>query len=113
MIALRKYWLLLLLLTGCAQLGLTPPQTFEQKLAYGYAQVGGVRVSAANALSTGVITVADAKQVQTLADEARAALDASKLASSTGDTTTALGKLTLANGILTQLAAYLNSRGVH
>lgn len=98
---------LILLLAGCASLGLEPAKSFDQQLAYSYAQVTSVRLTAANALNTGVITVDDARQVQTLADQARAGLDGARVAHGVGDTKTALGRLQLANSILTQLAVYL------
>jgi hypothetical protein len=84
-----------------------PAKSFDQQLAYGFAQVAAIRVSAANALNTGTIKVEDAKQVQTLADQARAGLDAARTAQGIGDTKTALGRLQLANAILLQLATYL------
>lgn len=104
---LYRYAAILILLAGCASLGLEPAKTFDQQLAYSYAQVASIRTSAANALTTGVIKVEDAKQVQALADQARAGLDAARAAQGIGDTQTALGRLQLANSILTQLAAYL------
>jgi sensor histidine kinase regulating citrate/malate metabolism len=100
------------MIAGCASLGLTPAKSFDQQLAYGYSTVASVRQSAAQALTTGVIKVEDAKQVQSLADQARSLLDASRGAYSVGDTKTALGRLQLANSVLTQLAVYLQARGV-
>lgn len=111
---LRKHYLLflLVLLSACAQLGLAPAQSFDDKLAYSYAQVASVRQSAAVALTTGTIKKEDAIQVQALADQARAGLDAARTAQASGDTTTAMGRLQLANSVLTQLAVYLQKRGV-
>jgi sensor histidine kinase regulating citrate/malate metabolism len=104
--------LLLLVCTACASLGLEPAKSFDARLAYAYSTVASVRQSAAQALTTGVIKVEDAKQVQSLADQARSLLDASRGAYSVGDTKTALGRLQLANSVLTQLAVYLQQRGV-
>lgn len=101
-----------MLLTACAQFGLAPPQSFDQKLAYGYSTVATVRTSAAQALTAGVITVADAERALVVTDEARAGLDAAGAASGAGDTTTAAGKLALATGLLAQLQQYLQSKGV-
>lgn len=103
---------IVLLLTGCESLGLAPAKTFDQQLAYGYSTVASIRQSAANALTTGTIKVADAEQVQKLSDQARAGLDAARGASLQGDMKTAVGQLQLANSVLTQLAVFLQSKGV-
>jgi hypothetical protein len=100
-------FLLALILFGCAQLGVQPAKSLDEQLAYGYASLATVRTTAANALNTHVISVSDAQHVQTIADECRSALDGGRLAMSTGDTQTALGRIQLANNILLQLAAYL------
>lgn len=101
-----------LLLFGCESLGLAPAKTFDQQLAYGYSTVASIRQSAANALTTKTIKVEDAEQVQKLADQARAGLDAARGANVRGDTSTAIGQLQLANSVLTQLAVFLQSKGV-
>ena len=99
--------LLAALLAACTQLGLQAPQTFSQKLAYGYSTLASVRTTAAHALDAKQITVADAKQVLDLSDQARALLDAAGMAQGTGDLSTAASKLALATTILTQLQTYL------
>ena len=104
---------IVLLFFGCTALGLAPAKSFDQQLAYGYSTVASIRQSAANALTTGVIKVEDAEQVQKLADQARAGLDVARGASFKGDMTTAVGQLQLANNVLTQLAVFLQSKGVH
>ncbi len=101
----------LLLLTACAQLGLAPAKSFDQQVAYGYSTLASVRSTAANALKTKTIDVSDAEQVQALADQARAGLDAARGAWNVGDTQTAMGRLQLANSVLTQLAVFLQSKG--
>lgn len=98
----------LLLITACAQLGLTQPQSFDQKLAYAFGTHTAVLNAAATARKAGQITAEDAKQVLKLADESRSLLDAAKM---TGDPREAANKLALAVVILTQLQAYLNSHG--
>jgi len=100
------------IISACAQFGVVPAKSFDEQLGYAYTSVASVRESAANALTTGVIKVEDAQQVQTLADQARLGLDSARVAKSTGDTTTAIGRLQLANNILLQLAQYLQTRGV-
>lgn len=108
---IRKYSLyILLLLAGCAQLGLQAPQTFDQKLAYAYGTHTAVQNAAAGALNAKEISSDEAKQVLKLADESRVLLDAAGAASSAGDISSADGKLLLATSILTQLQAYLRSK---
>src|SRR5260221_1116296 len=99
----------LVLLEACAQFGLTPPKSFDEQVAYGYASLASVRTSAANALTTHTISLGDAQHVQVIADEARSALDAGRVAYSSDDTTTALARVQLADSILIQLANYLNN----
>lgn len=103
---------LFVLLSACAQLGVEQPKSFDQQVAYGYSTVASVRQSAVTALKTGVIKKEDAIQVQALADQARTGLDAARGAYVVGDTQTALGRLQLANSVLTQLAVFLQSKGV-
>jgi outer membrane protein TolC len=102
---------MLMMLTACAQVGLSPAETFDQKLAYGYSTVTAVRTSAAQALNAGTIDITEAKQALSVTDSARSALDAAGASFSAGDTTTAMGKLEAATTLLTQLQAYLNLRG--
>ena len=106
---------LLGLLAGCAGLGLAPAQSTEQKLAYSYGTVSALRTSAAQALTAGTISVGDAKKVLVDTDAAKAALDAGKaaLASGTADSTSVVANnLAIATGILTQVQAFLTSKGV-
>lgn len=100
----------LLLLAACAQLGLQQPTTLEQRLAYAYGQHTAVLTAAANSLQSGSISTDDAMAVLRLADESRTLLDASKLALTGGDVSTAEGRLLLATNILQQLLDYLNAR---
>ena len=104
------YGFVLILLAGCAQLGLAPAQSFDQKLAYAYGTHIAVQQTATQALTAGDITSADAEQVLKLADESRALLDGARAASGAGDPSTAEGRLVLATTILTQLQAYLRSK---
>lgn len=104
--------LLIVLLAACTQLGLQQPQTFDERLAYAYSQNAAIRTSAAQALKAGTITKSDAQQVLTTTDTARSALDESRKFQVAGDTSTALGKLTMAASLLTTVQTFLNSRGV-
>lgn len=103
---LIKGLLVILLLTGCAQLGLAPAQTFDQKLAYAYGTHTAVVQAAAGAVTSKALSKDDGTKVLALADQSRALLDAAKIA---GDPTEAGNKLLLATAILTQLQAYLQS----
>jgi hypothetical protein len=100
----------LLLLTGCAQLGLAPASSFEERLAYAVSQNAAVRQTAAVSLENGEIALEDAQRVLKLTDEVRTALDAARLAVGAGDVSTAEGRLQLATSILVNLQAYLRSK---
>lgn len=105
---LKSAILAVLLLTGaCAQLGLAPAKSFDEKLAYAYATNTAVLQSATSALELGQITKDDAKQVLKLADESRSLLDAARMV---GDPTVAQNKLVLATNILANLQAYLRAK---
>lgn len=101
---------LLVLLSACASIGLSPAKSFDQKLAYAY----GTHTAVLQAATAGVIakslTKTDGEQVLNLADEARTLLDAAKTIAATGQTGAAYNKLLLATAILEQLQTYLNSR---
>ena len=109
---MRHYYLFILLVcaAGCAQLGMAPPQNFEQKLAYAYGVETAVKNATADALNAKTIKSTDAEQVQTLTAQSRTLLDAAKLASAGGDLSTANAKLLLGTQILTQLQTYLRSK---
>jgi hypothetical protein len=101
---------LLLILVACAQLGLEPAQTFDERLAYAVAQNAAVRQAAANSLNAKEIEVTDAQFVLKTTDEARTLLDAASAASGAGDVSTAEGRLSLAANVLVQVQNYLRSR---
>lgn len=97
----------LMLLAGCAQLGLPAAQTFDQKLAYAYGTHTAVLQAATSAVQAHTLSPSDAEQVLKLADESRGLLDAAKAAGGSPD---GINKLALASSVLTQLQTYLNSR---
>lgn len=107
----RQYYLLslLLLLNACASLGLAPAQSFDQKLAYGYATHTAVLLAANTSLQAGSITKADAQQVLTLGDTSKTLLDSAK-AIETTDPVGATNKLALATAVLVQIQSYLNAK---
>jgi hypothetical protein len=102
------YALLLLALVACA--AIEAPKTFNERLAYGYASVAASRNTAASMLERGRISKEEGKQVQALADQARASLDIAKGLAGKGDIKGAEGQLQLALTVLTQLEAYLKGK---
>lgn len=100
----------LLLLVGCASLGLAPASKFDERLAYAVSQNAAVRQAAAVSLENGEITLEDAQYVLKLTDESRKLLDAARLASGVGDISTAEGRLNVAVSVLANLQAYLRSK---
>jgi hypothetical protein len=99
-----------LALTGCASLGLATPKGFDQQLAQAYGIHTAVVSATATALSTGAINSAEATQVQTQANSARAMLDTAKAAEASNPTG-ASNDLSLALTALTALQSYLNAQG--
>ena len=99
----------LLLLAACAQLGLAPASSLDQRIAYAYGTHTAVLESTTAALEAGDIGIEDAQRVLKVADQSRQALDAAKLALNAGDVQTAEGRLQLAVSLLTELQTYLRS----
>lgn len=98
-----------LILSACAQLGLAPASTFEERLAYAVSQNAAVRQTAAVSLENGEISLEDAQRVLKLTDQVREGLDAARFAAGAGDVSTAEGRLQLATSILIELQNYLRS----
>jgi hypothetical protein len=98
--------LCLIVVAGCANLGLVQPQSFDQQIAYAFGVHTAVLETASAEVSAKSLSVADGNQVLRLADQSRTLLDSAKELE-TNDLATAQGKLTLATTILTQLQNYL------
>jgi hypothetical protein len=64
----------LMLLSACAALGVLTPQTFNEKEAAAISTVTAIRETALSLLQANKITVEDAKNIQTQADNARQAI---------------------------------------
>jgi hypothetical protein len=96
-------------LSACAQLGLAPAQSFDQKLAYAEQVDTAVLTASTASLRAQQITSDDHQKVIAMADQAKGLIDSAKLLSTT-DPTGANAKLVLATSVLTQLQTYLNSR---
>ena len=108
----RKYsalFMALVLLSGCASLGLPTAKTFNERAAVAYGTVTSVRTTTLALLQAGKITAADAGNVQKQADNAREAID---LARSVADTNPGAAdtKLAAAVTILNVLNTYLGSK---
>lgn len=103
--------LLVLLLIGCASLGLQPAQTLNQKIAYAYGTHKAVLEATTASVTAGKLSSADATQVLKLADDSRVLLDAATSLAATGDTTGATNKLALATAALTALQTFINAHG--
>jgi hypothetical protein len=98
---------LLLILASCASLGLAPPQSIDQRLAYTAGQITAIRGAAASALASKSITVEDAEKVLRMTDDSKALVDGARAALSAGDMQGAESRLLLATNVLTALRAYL------
>jgi hypothetical protein len=94
-------------LQGCAELA---PDTFNKKLATGYATVQTVNQSASTLLSAGKITKKDAQNVVDTSRAALVGLDAAKDLAAT-DLASAETKLAATAAILTALQTYLATKG--
>jgi hypothetical protein len=100
----------LMVVVGCAALGIQQPKSIEERLAYAYASHTAVLQATTSSLNVGAITSADAERILSESDTARTALDAAQVAIGAGDVSTAEGRLAAAVAILTQLQAYLHSK---
>ena len=98
--------LLVSMLCACASLGLAPPQTTQQQIAYGYSGVVAALNTLAQATSTGLVSSAEATQanaailtVKTTLDQANAAV--------ASNAPLAVTLLTSATSALANISAYL------
>lgn len=98
-----------LLLAGCASLGLPTPKGFDQQLGQAY----GIHTAVLQTISVGTtsrqLSSADATAINTIAVNARVLLDSAKAVETAGDLAGAQSKLAMATSLLTQLQTYLNS----
>ena len=97
-------------LTACQSLGVPPADTFNKKLAAGYATVQTVADSTRSLFAAGKIAPADAQRVQKANTEALAGLDAASALART-DMTQADTRLTVAITVLSGLQAFLATHG--
>lgn len=87
------------------------PQSPAQSIAAGYGTVAAVRATAADLLVAKTISVDDARMVQGLADQARAALDLARGFDLAGKPLDAAHSLELAVAVLTRVQNYLKIKG--
>lgn len=110
----KEAWFLaiaiLIVLTACAELGITKPLTFNEQLATGYAGVTAVVNTTTTLLAEKKLAAADAANIEKQADNVKEALD---LASTYEAVSTATGgaKLTAALAALAALQQYLATMG--
>jgi len=97
-------------LQGCTTLGVPSPKTFNEKEAAAISSVTGIRSAAASLLSSGKISVEDAKNVQEQADNARAAIVIASSIKATNPEA-AENRLTAIIVGLNAISAYLATRG--
>jgi hypothetical protein len=103
---------LLVLLAGCAALGLQSPINLTQRIDNAYGSVTAVVNTAIAGRERGQLTAEEGAFVSDLAKNARTVLQAADALNKAGDTSGAEGRLLLALGILQQLDNYLNGRKV-
>jgi hypothetical protein len=100
---------LLLLLSGCALLGITKPLTFDEQLATAYTAHTTVDQAATVAVQAGSLSSAQGDKVIALSNTARSILDAAKAAEKAGNTAGASAQLILATSALTAIQTFLNT----
>ena len=105
-----QYLWVLLLVVGCATIGLTVAKNFDERLAYALTSHTAVQKATAKNLNDRLISSADADAILKMADDSRPFLDGARSASQLGDMDTANARLILATTSLTALQTYLNSR---
>ena len=101
--------LLLSLIVGCASIGLSAPETWNQRLIAGYSAVTAIRTTNVMLLDAGTISAGDGENVSKTADVARAGLDVARSLART-DISAAEGKLTAVRTTIAALSAYLATR---
>lgn len=101
----------IVLLAACTAIGVEPARSFSAGWAYAMGQTTAIRQAATDALEAGSLSVEDAEYALRVTDQSRALLEAARAAYASGDITTADGRLTLTTQVLTQLQAYLRSKG--
>lgn len=102
---------LLLLLGGCATLGLTPAQNLDQKIGYAYGGVTAALQTIAQATTAGTLTSTKATNANNMVLNIKSILDTAK-ASETTNASSAATDLQLATTALAAVQAYFTANGV-
>lgn len=98
-----------LLLSGCAQLGVPTPATFNEKAASALTTVTAARQTALTLLQAGKLTPDDSENVNAQADNLRKGIDVARSIHAT-QPTAGDDKLAATITALTALTAYLEQR---
>jgi PBP1b-binding outer membrane lipoprotein LpoB len=96
---------------GCAGMGVEPPKSFEDRLAYATGTNTALRDASTSSLDAGMITSADMEHVMEINAKVKTLLLAARRVSG-ADLSTAESKLIEATKLLTDLQTYLRARGV-
>jgi len=107
----RLLAVVLLVLAGCAWLGLEPAKSFDDRLAYAYGTNTALREASISALDARTITSANMEHIMSINGQVRVLLDAARSLRG-ADPSTAEGRLLAATKLLTELQTYLRARGV-
>ncbi len=101
----------LLVMTGCASMGIVQPQTFDQRWSYAVGLEKSVIQATDSSLNAGAVSITDAEVIQKQAQTALDALHLARTAADSGDQTGADNKLAISLTVLTALQDYLRSHG--
>jgi hypothetical protein len=110
--AYRNFFAVLLvaLLAACSTFGLEEPQSIGDRIAYANTNLTAVYSSVPGLVERGRITKEEGRKVIAQADVIRDALDSAQSALGAGDTETAVGKLQVAQALLSSVEVYLKGR---
>lgn len=101
----------LLLLVACSELGLTTPQTTDQKLAYAEGTVTGILQSIPAAVAAGTLSSTKATTVNNMAVAVHQTIQVAR-AEETSNPSQAIVDLNLATAALTAVQNWLTANGV-
>jgi hypothetical protein len=102
---------LLLALSGCATLGLSPAQNLDQKIGYAYGGVTAALQTIAQATTAGTLTSTKATNANNMVLNIKSILDSAKATETTNASAAAID-LQLATTALTAVQAYFTANGV-
>ena len=108
--AYKSFFVVLLLLAGCASM--PAPQSVGQSIYLAQSTEIGLMQGLDNAVLAGNVTKDQAQQAQGMLEQIDAALTAARTANLSGDTATAQDKLQAANTAILALQKYLAAQGV-